>query len=229
MIPVRTIYDRLHFVAQQEGVTVPDASLMVIAREGGGSMRDAQSLLDQVLSFSGEAVTEDEVAEILGFIDRSILYDVLDATLQAQPAAALEALARVAGFGYDVRTFGDQLLEGVRNVMVVRQVAEASKLLDLPDQEVTRLSQLAQGASPDRLQQQFDILATAVASIQGSEQPMLLLEMAAVKMASVGPLLPVQQLVDRLEALERRIRKSGGSPSSPSSSGGGRSRVRMEE
>ncbi|MEE2830175.1 MAG: DNA polymerase III subunit gamma/tau, partial [Myxococcota bacterium] len=67
MIAVRTVYERLRFVAEQEGVSVPDSSLMVIAREGGGSMRDAQSLLDQVLSFAGESISEEEVAEILGF------------------------------------------------------------------------------------------------------------------------------------------------------------------
>ncbi len=125
MIPVRTTYEHLKGVAEAEGVAVPDASLMTIAREGGGSMRDAQSLLDQVLSFAGESVTEAEVAEILGFIDRSILYDVLEGALSGDPAAALEAVAKVSLFGFDVRTFANQLLEAVRNVTVVRPVRDA--------------------------------------------------------------------------------------------------------
>ena len=139
MIPVRTIYERLKFVAEQEGVQVPDASLKVISREGGGSMRDAQSLLDQVLSFSGESVSEKEVAEILGFIDRSILYGILESTLSADPAGALSTLSKVAVYGYDVRTFANQLLEAVRNVALVLQVPDAEKLLDLPDEEIQRL------------------------------------------------------------------------------------------
>jgi DNA polymerase III subunit gamma/tau len=209
MIAVRVIYDRLKHVTEAEGVAVPDSSLMVIAREGAGSMRDAQSLLDQVLSFSGDAVSEEEVAEILGFIDRSILYDVLAAALDGDPGGALLALSRVATFGYDVRSFGGQLLEAVRNVAVVRQVADAAKLLDLPDDEVARLRRLADGRSPEKLGQHFDILAAAVDSIARSEQPMLLLEMAVVKMASVREFVPVQGLVDRLESLERRLRKGG--------------------
>ncbi len=209
MIPVRTIYERLKFVADQEGVQVPDASLKVIAREGGGSMRDAQSLLDQVLSFSGESVSEKEVAEILGFIDRSILYGILESTLSADPAGALSTLSKVAVYGYDVRTFANQLLEAVRNVALVVQVPDASKLLDLPDDEITRLGVLAKDRDASLLSQQFDILASAVDSIARSEQPMLLLEMAAVKMASVRPLDPVAALLSRLESLERRLRRGG--------------------
>jgi len=209
MIPVRTVYERLRFVAEQEGVSVPDSSLMVIAREGGGSMRDAQSLLDQVLSFSGESVTEDEVAEILGFIDRSILYEVLEGALESNAAAAIAALGKVALFGYDVRTFAEQLLEAVRNVHVVLQIRDGGDLLDLPDDEITRLQKLAQGRASETLQRHFEVLATGVDSLHRSEQPLLLLEMAVVKMASIRPFVPVQVMIDRLEALERRVRKAG--------------------
>jgi DNA polymerase-3 subunit gamma/tau len=227
MIPVRTIYERLKFVAEQEGVQVPDASLKVIAREGGGSMRDAQSLLDQVLSFSGEAVSEQEVAEILGFIDRSILYGILESTLSADPAGALITLSKVAVYGYDVRTFANQLLEAVRNVALVVQVPDAGKLLDLPDDEIAKLGVLAKDRDSSLLSQQFDILAATVDSIARSEQPMLLLEMAAVKMASVRPLVPVAAMLNRLEALERKLRRGGaggGNGSSGSSRGGQPSR-----
>jgi DNA polymerase-3 subunit gamma/tau len=209
MIPVRVIYERLKEVVQQEGVQVPDSSLMVIAREGGGSMRDAQSLLDQVLSFASGAVTEQEVAEILGFIDRSILYEVLEGALRGEPAAALLATSKVATFGYDVRTFANQLLEGVRNVSVLVHAPQAERILDLPDEELQRLRVLAKGRDAIPLQQQFDILASAVDGIVRSEQPMLLLEMAVVKMASVRPFVPVERLVDRLEALERRLQRGG--------------------
>jgi len=217
MIPVRTVYERLRFVAAQEGVSVPDASLMVIAREGGGSMRDAQSLLDQVLSFSGESVTEDEVAEILGFIDRSILYEVLEGALQGNTAGAIEALGKVALFGYDVRTFAEQLLEAVRNVHVVLQIRDGGDLLDLPDDEINRLQKLAKGQASETLQRHFEVLATGVDKLHRSEQPLLLLEMAVVKMSSIRPFVPVQDMIDRLEALERRIRKAG--LSSPASGG----------
>ena len=228
MIPVRTVYERLRFVAEQEGVAVPDSSLMVIAREGGGSMRDAQSLLDQVLSFSGESVTEDEVAEILGFIDRSILYEVLEAALEGDAAAAIEALSKVALFGYDVRTFSEQLLEAVRNVHVVLQIRDGGDLLDLPDDEIARLGKLADSRNSETLQRHFDVLAASVDSLHRSEQPLLLLEMAVVKMASIRPFVAVQTLVDRLEALERRLRKASlsappsGGPPRPTEGRGGK-------
>ncbi len=220
MIPVRTTYEHLKYVAEAEGVSVPDGSLMTIAREGGGSMRDAQSLLDQVLSFAEESVTDAEVAEILGFIDRSILYDVLEGALAGEPAAALEAVAKVSLFGFDVRTFANQLLEAVRNVTVVRQVRDAATLLDLPDGEIARLQTLAQGRDMPQLMQQFDILAKAVDGIARSEQPALLLDMAAVKMASVRPFVPVDVLVDRLVRLEKRLAAGGAAPRRGGPAGG---------
>ena len=213
MIPVRTIYERLAFVAEQEGVQLPEASLKMIAREGGGSMRDAQSLLDQVLSFAGDSVSEAEVAEILGFIDRSILYDVLRCALQGDAAGALESLRKVNSFGYDTRTFAAQLLEAVRNVLVTKLVADASGLMDLPDQELSQLRELAAGATPEGLQQRFAILADAVHAIASSEQPLLLLEMAAVRMASVRPYVSVEALVGRLLQLERRLQSTA--PAAP--------------
>jgi hypothetical protein len=94
-------------------------------------------------------------------------------------------------------------------VTLIRHVRDGARLLDLPDGEVSRLVQMAQGRDPDRLHRQFDLLAEAVDAITRSEQPMLLLEMAVVKMAAVRDFAPVQSLIDRLEALERKLRKGG--------------------
>jgi DNA polymerase-3 subunit gamma/tau len=219
MIPVRTIFDLLKDISKAEGVQIADASLMAIAREGGGSMRDAQSLLDQVVSFSAGSVSEDEVAEILGFIDRSVLYGVLEAAVGCDPRGAIEQLARVTQFGYDTRTFAGQLLEAVRNTSVVSLVPDAGKFLDLPDDEVKRLSALAKDRPPEQLQQQFDILASAVDAIASSEQPQLLLEMAAVRMASVRPFVPIEAIARRLIKLERTLLDGGfASPSGSSGS-----------
>ncbi|MCO4771426.1 MAG: DNA polymerase III subunit gamma/tau, partial [Deltaproteobacteria bacterium] len=209
MIPVRTTFEHLKHVASKEGVAIPDGSLMTIAREGGGSMRDAQSLLDQVLSFSDGSVSADEVAEILGFIDRSILYDALEGAITGNPAMALEVLGRVRLYGYDVRAFSGQLLESVRNVLVVRLVEDAAKLMDLPDEEIGRLRDLARDRDPSLIRQQFDVLAETVDAITRSEQPMLLLETALVKMAAVRPFVPIDQLLSRLEQLERRLAQAG--------------------
>lgn len=215
MIPVRTVYEHLAHVAEKEGVQIPTSALMSIAREGGGSMRDAQSLLDQVLSFSEGSVTEEEVAEILGFIDRSILYDALESSVGGDAARALEVVGRVRLYGYDVRAFSGQLLEAVRNVLVVNLVENASTLMDLPDEEIARLRALAKGRDASLIRQQFDVLAEAVDAIARSEQPMLLLETALVKMAHVRPFVPIDALLGRLEQLESRLAKAGVRPGPP--------------
>ena len=225
MIPIRTVYEHLKHVSEREGVGIPDGSLMTMAREGGGSMRDAQSLLDQVLSFSEGSVSEKEVTEILGFIDRSVLYEALAAALGGDAGAALEVLGRVRLYGYDVRSFSNQLLEAVRNVLVVRLVSDAGNLMDLPDEEISRLQSLAKGRDPSLLRQQFDCLAEAVDAITRSEQPLLLLEMAVVKMAAVRPFVPIDKLLDRLENLEQRLARAGvrpGGGGTPPSGGGQR-------
>ncbi|NUQ52859.1 MAG: DNA polymerase III subunit gamma/tau, partial [Phycisphaerales bacterium] len=205
MIPVRTIHERLKEICATDGVRITDGALLLVAREAGGSMRDAQSLLDQVLSFGEGELTEEQVVQTLGFIDRTLLHDVIEAVVVGDPARALDGVRRVQEFGYDARQFAKELLEALRHLMVIALVPDASRLVDLPADEQQRLKALAAGTTPEAIQRRFDLLAGALDDIARSETPGMILEVSVLRLARVRPYVPVEALVERLVALERRL------------------------
>lgn len=212
MIPVRTIHERLKEICATDGVRITDGALLLVAREAGGSMRDAQSLLDQVLSFGEGELTEEQVVQTLGFIDRTLLHDVIEAVVVGDPARALDGVRRVQEFGYDARQFAKELLEALRHLMVIALVPDASRLVDLPADEQERLRALAAGTTPEAIQRRFDLLAGALDDIARSETPGMILEVAVLRLARVRPYVPVEALVERLVALERRLASGAAAP-----------------
>ena len=110
-ISVGVVAARLKHICEAEGVSFSDSALRMIARAGEGSMRDAQSLLDQVIAFVGESAEDDEVGQILGLVDRSLLYQMLEGLLQSEPEKSLEAIATVHEHGYEPAQFTSELLD----------------------------------------------------------------------------------------------------------------------
>ena len=105
-ISVRLIYDRLKGIASEEGLEISEKSLMIIAREADGGMRDAQSLLDQVISFSGSKISDEEVIDVLGVIDLALIQEAAVAVLNNDPEKCLELVGRLFTYGWDVKEFG---------------------------------------------------------------------------------------------------------------------------
>ncbi len=217
MIPVRVIHEHLREICKEEAVRVTDGALMLVAREAGGSMRDAQSLLDQVLSFATDEVTETVVVETLGFIDRTLLHTLLEAVVEGNGETALTCLRTVQEVGYDARQFARELLEGLRHLMVTALLKDASRMVDLPQEERERLGTLARRTSPDAIQRRFDILASALDDIARAEAPHLMLEMVVLRLTRVRPYVPLEGLVDRLLSLEKRLAEGGASLAPPPS------------
>jgi DNA polymerase III subunit gamma/tau len=211
MLPARTIQERLQQIVETEDVQIPAGVLSQIAREAGGSMRDGQSLLDQVLAFADGAITEAQAAEILGLVDRTLLLDLVGAMARCDVEQTLTTYARIAGFGVDTRSLADDVLTTLRHATVAAVIRQPERLIDLPAEEIQALQEIARQAGPESLQRRFDILARAADDIARSDSPELVLEMALAKMASIRPYAPVDALVDRLLELERRI-GAGGPP-----------------
>jgi DNA polymerase-3 subunit gamma/tau len=215
-IPVRLIADRLAVIAQNEGVTVSPRALLMMAREGEGSMRDAQSLLDQVIAFAGKTIRDEDVLAGLGLADRKLLYAAAEAILDHQPALALERLNELHLYGYDMRRFARDLLEHFRNLAVARLVPGVDLLPDLPDEERSDVSRQAQKWSGEDLDRAFRLLLGVEAEVGRVPYPKLVLEMALIKLATLAPVLAAGELLDRIDDLERRL---NGRPHSPGGAG----------
>jgi len=201
-VPLAKIVARLRFIAEQEGITISDAALAMIARKGDGSMRDSLSCFDQVLAFCGNQVQDDDVATLVGVVDRRLLADMSAAVLNGDTQAALEGVGRVDSFGYNIRQFTQELIAHFRGLLVIRSVPNPAGILDLAEAELNELRRQAEHHEPQAIQRRLTLLIKAESEMAQASFPRLLLEMALLKMATLQPILPVQQLIERIKALE---------------------------
>lgn len=208
-IPANVVASRLRKICDAEGITISDTALQMVAKAGEGSMRDAQSLLDQVISF-GNATNDDKaVGDILGLVDRKYLYEMLRGVLQAEPLRCLESIESVHDNGYELAQFTVELLELVRNATIATLSEGARRFLDVSEEEKTILLGLTAGVPAEQLSRTFQVLLDVHDQVSRSTRPRLVLEMAVARLVAIRPAQPVGALVDRLVDLERRMRGQG--------------------
>src|SRR5262245_21022152 len=143
-IAVKQIADQLRRIADTEQIQIADDALMLIARAGDGSMRDAQSAFDQVIAFAGDRISADDVSTVLGLVRRDLLFDIADAVAAEDGAKAFELSGRAVESGYDLRTVIRELARLTRDVLVVR--IDPSRVTDpelAAESERERLKELA--------------------------------------------------------------------------------------
>ena len=201
-ISLAMIFARLRFILDQEKVSMSDAALTMIARKGDGSMRDALSALDQVLAFCGDSVADADVTSLLGAVDRALLFAAVDAVFARDTAALVGIVKRVDDCGCNMRHFCHELIDIMRTLLIVKTVPSASDLLDLSEKEIAEGRALAAKGDLQTVQRCIAILLKADGEMAHSSFARLLMEMALIRMATLAPTLPVNELLDRLKALE---------------------------
>jgi DNA polymerase III subunit gamma/tau len=233
-ISTREIVQRLKEIAGKESLRITDGALLLLAREAEGSMRDAQSLLEQILSYAAPGTGETEIDErlvenILGVTERRVLYDLSRAVIGGDAKTSVEIVARVVHQGKDVTRLSRELVEHFRNLLVARLTQEPGgqtdrrepastllhQILDLPDQEIEELGRQAAGLPADALLDYFKFMAEGDEEVARSAYPRFALEAALVRLATLPATLPVDQLLDRLELLEKKLPGGAGSKTAP--------------
>ncbi|HEX2871333.1 MAG TPA: DNA polymerase III subunit gamma/tau [Polyangiaceae bacterium] len=212
LITTQTIATRLREVLSAEKIEADEAAISIVAREAAGSMRDAMSVLDQVIAWGGQKLLGAEVARVLGVASHSVLYELASALQGGDAARSLSIVADLANQGYDIGHVARDLLTLLRNLVVAKVVKEPEGLLDLPDEEAADVKQLAAGADADDLNRLYHGFSQGFDEVVKSERPRMALEMLLVRMARRPPLLPIDDFVARLAALERRLSGGGGAP-----------------
>ena len=199
-IGLKQIAGQLRKIADAEQIEVDDASLMLVARAGDGSMRDAQSAFDQVIAFAGRSITEDDVSTVLGLVRRDLLIEIGDAVAREDGAAVFELAGRAVESGYDLRLVVRELSRLLRDLLVIG--VDPSRVTDpeiAAESERERLQSLAGRFSAEDLMRGFDVLTKAEVDIRGSMQPRYQLEMALLRLIHLRKLVPLSDLIDGLE------------------------------
>jgi len=200
-IPVSKITESLKKIAKDEDVAIDDESLALIAREATGSLRDAQSLFDQAIAFSGRTVSTDNIKAMLGFLDRKLLLDILDAIFAKDTKLALALLGEVFETGADLTRFAMDFLACLRHLLVIKECGLEKGLFDLPQDEIEILSRLASKSSSEELSQMFQIWYAAADGVARSPFPKMLLEVLLMRLARIEPVRPIADILEEIEAL----------------------------
>jgi DNA polymerase-3 subunit gamma/tau len=198
-IGLKSIADQLRAIARAEGLEVDDAALMLVARAGDGSMRDAQSALDQVIAFAGRTITADDVSAVLGLVRRDLLIEIGEAVAREDANAVFELAARASESGYDLRSVVRELARLTRDLMVLSiDPSRASDPEIAAESERTSLLELAKKFSREDLLRAFDVLTKAELDIRASLQPRYHLEMALLRWIHVRKLVPLSDLMQQM-------------------------------
>jgi DNA polymerase III subunit gamma/tau len=229
MISAKLIGDRLRQVLGEEKIASDDRAISVIAREAAGSMRDAMSLLDQVIAWGGADLRGDDVARVLGVASHQVLYETVGALIGGDAERCLGVIAQLANQGYDIAHVARDLLKLLRDVVVAKVCKSPDELLDLADDEKRDVTALAARSDADDLLRLHQGFSQAFDDVIKSGQQRAALEMLLVRLARRPPLLPIDDLVGRLSNLERRLAgggpRSGSAPSRGPIAGAGASEV----
>ena len=193
------ISEQLAAITQSEGITISPASLAHIARAAEGSLRDGQSLLDQVVAFCGTEIQDDDVRQLLGHVGSEPLVACLDALFRQDAETALRTVGRLQMEGYEAGGIMKALLEGLRHLIVLKTVPQPEHLIPLAESDLTALRRVADAVSTEEIYGQFHTLSAAEGSLRYAGNPMLVLEMALVRMACIGRVQPLQSVLDYLQ------------------------------
>jgi DNA polymerase-3 subunit gamma/tau len=221
-IALASVSDRLSEICKSEGIKISPGALSQIAREGDGSMRDAQTLLDQIVAYGGETITDETIAEVLDLVDRRVLHQIIEACIDGDAKTALESVTQATGGGSEARRIADSLLELLRDLVVLRVAPDGQGLFDGPDEERAELIELASRTEPARLRRMFRALVREIEDLSWAPRPTAVLEMAVIRLATLPSGDDAGQLLARLDQLERRLSAgSGGSGGKPPKAAGG--------
>lgn len=186
-IPRSEIVERLRHVARQDDLVVEDRSLAAIARASEGSMRDALSLLDQAVAYSGKTIRHDDLESLLGTIPQEQVRAMISAIIARDSAKALRLVAQLLDHGHDLRAYCGELVEYVRNLLVASIVSDANSLqglhglIDLSEEELHQVVADARFFTSDQLQELFRLFSQAEDTIRLSTRPRFVLEVASVR------------------------------------------------
>jgi DNA polymerase III subunit gamma/tau len=209
-------------IAEQERIHISSDALYRIARRAEGSLRDAQTLFDQVVAFCGFEVHDDDLGQLLGSVGEDQTVTLLEAVLVHDPRLVLEVVADILRQGLDTRELCRYLLELVRDMIVTKVAPPSHGLLDRSPAELERLHKLGSQTTLEDLHTLFEILTTTEMRLRDSAQPVWMLEVSLLKLASLPSLKSLTTMVARLENLERRLGLASGEhfPEVPASADG---------
>lgn len=207
-IEIQKIIERLKLVAQQDGIRIDEDSLFAIAKKANGSLRDAMSIFDQIVSFCGEKIKFDDVVKALNIIDQEIFFKVTDAVKEKNIKTGLELVDQIVKLGYDFQDFLSGLSEHLRNLLVA-VTTKSSELIEATEFYKNKYMDESKNFNESDILRMLKIVNDAELSIKWAPQPRLKLETVITHLASLDSTVKIQELIEKIEKLEKSLNSIG--------------------
>jgi DNA polymerase III subunit gamma/tau len=199
-IGIDQIVGQLKEIAEKENIEAEDPALFIIAKNADGSMRDAESIFDQVVGYSGASLTYDNVKEVLHVVDEDMFFETTDSILAGKTTAGFEIADRVVMSGHDIMEFLSGLEEHFRNILVVRTTGSTDLLETSPDTKA-RYTETAKSFEEGDLLRLLKLNADTMYAVKQSVQPRLKLEVALVSMMNLDTTVQISDLLQRIGSI----------------------------
>jgi DNA polymerase III subunit gamma/tau len=198
----RQIIEQLKIICNQEGIEVNGLSLEKIAKSGAGSMRDAQSLLDQVIAYCGNKIENDSVEEVLGVVGRTTLEKLVEHLIKKDSVKLLEIIQSIVTEGKDLNFLCRDLAEYMRNLMMVKLSKTPDILLDIEVCNLQVLQAQSKDFHVDELQQMFSVLSRTEMEMKRSSLAQMIFEMSILRLAEIRPFHSIDDMIKAINSLE---------------------------
>ena len=199
------IVQHLSFISSQENIEISPYSLKLIAGAADGSLRDAETLLDMVVSFSGQQVQDKDTEEVLGVINRNLFENLARIILEGRSGEIFTVVDSLISSGYDLRHFYSGLIEYFRNLLLVKVSTKASELLLIYTEEIENLKEISQNHSSKDLLRYLLLLQDGETGLRYSSQPRIFLEAWLIKLCYLKSLKPMEETLTELKKMEESL------------------------
>jgi DNA polymerase III subunit gamma/tau len=206
-IPQSVIVSRMKTICSRMNVKVEEAGLRTIARWAEGGMRDALSLLDQCMGFCGTDISNEDILNVLGTADQSFIFQAADDIFAGNAEGLLQRIDWLINDGKDLNVFLKDMVQHLRNLLIVKFCEDPARLLDMEASSIERLKSQTESAGQARLIRSIELLSSLEPEMKWSTQPRVLFELAAVKLCRPQQEDSMEALLDRIEILERQLKK----------------------
>ncbi|MCK5547660.1 MAG: hypothetical protein KAI64_01505, partial [Thermoplasmata archaeon] len=226
-IPTVDIVARLEKIAETEKIKAEEDALMLIARAADGSMRDAESIFDQMISYGDGEVTAEIVSVVLGLVGEDVLGSIDRAIIEKNFKLGLEIVAKVIDEGKNAERFLDDLTKHYRDVLIVKTVEDAADFLAMSPERIEVLKKTAENFDEERIIYIIDLLTTASEKLRHSISQRMALEMAIINLLRVGDRVSIDEILTKIEKM--RLESGGGSKGTSGGGPGSSGRMKLGE
>ncbi len=209
------ITKQLELICGQEEIEIDAKGLVEISKVGAGSMRDAQSLLDQVIAYSGKKIDADSVESVLGIVGGTTLELFAELLIKREPAELISLVQEVANQGKDLGLFCRSMMEYLRNLLMVKVSRNPESLLNTHTCDINVLKKQAEGFHNDELQQMFTILSRAETEMKRSSLSQMVFEMAILRLTETRPFKSIDDLIHKINQAEVEVQPARSAAPTP--------------